>query len=98
MAMPIGVMYGLVTGISETITPAGLAYLTRPFSGISSMTPMLFWRSASRRMPSTLPRRLGSRPPMPLSSTLMLASRVAVSRLAVAQATAWHRRSTRAWS
>ena len=52
--MPIGVMYGLVTGISEQITPAGLAYLTMPLSGSSSMTPMLFCRSASRRMPSTL--------------------------------------------
>ena len=48
-----------------------------PFSGISSITPMLFWRSASRRMPSTLPRRLGSGLPMPLSSTLMRASRIA---------------------
>ena len=54
MAMPIGVMYGLVTGISEQITPAGFAYLTMPLSGISSMIPMLFWRSASRRMPSDL--------------------------------------------
>ena len=42
--MPIGVMYGLVTGISEQITPAGFAYLTMPFSGISSMMPMLFCR------------------------------------------------------
>ena len=33
MAMPIGVTYGLVTGISEAMTPAGLAYLTMPFSG-----------------------------------------------------------------
>ena len=80
--MPIGVTYGLVTGISDAITPAGLAYLTMPFSGISSMMPMLFWRSASRRMPSTLARRVGSRLPMPLSSTLMFASRVAVALVA----------------
>ena len=96
--MPIGVMYGLVTGISEQITPAGLAYLTMPFSGSSSMMPMLFWRSASRRMPSTLARRLGSRLPMPLSSTLMFASIAAVSGLAPAQPTAWQMRSTFAWS
>ena len=50
------------------------------------MMPMLFWRSASRRMPSTFARRVGSRLPMPLSSTLMLASRVAVASLPPAQA------------
>ena len=53
--------------MSEAMTPAGLAYLTMPFSGSSSMMPMLFWRRASRRMPSTLPRRPGSRLPIPLS-------------------------------
>ena len=42
IAMVMGVTYGLVTGISEAITPAGFAYLTMPFSGISSMIPMLF--------------------------------------------------------
>ena len=78
--MPIGVTYGLVTGISEAITPAGFAYLTIPLAGSSSMTPMLFWRSASRRMPRTLPRRLGSGMPMPLSWTLIGARRVAVTR------------------
>ena len=40
------------------------------------MIPMLFWRRASRRMPAILARRRGSRLPMPLSSTLMFASRV----------------------
>src|ERR1041385_7142210 len=98
MAMPIGVMYGLVTGMSEAITPAGFAYLTMPFSGISSMTPMLFWRSASRRMPSTFERRPASRLPMPLSSTLMLARRAADVSLPAAQPIAWQRRSTPAWS
>ena len=96
--MPIGVTYGLVTGISEAMTPAGFAYFTMPLSGISSMMPMLFCRSASRRMPSTLARRLGSRLPMPLSSTLICASRVAVASLPPAQATARHSRSTAAWS
>ena len=42
---------------------------------------MLGWRRASRRMPCTLARRLGWRLPMPLSSTLMLARRVAVCSL-----------------
>ena len=30
--MPIGVTYGLVTGMSEAITPAGFAYFVIPFS------------------------------------------------------------------
>ena len=96
--MVIGVTYGLVTGISDAITPAGLAYLTIPFSGISSITPMLFWRRASRSTPCTLARRFGSGLPMPLSSTLILASTVAVCSLPPAQAIAWHSRSTAAWS
>ena len=98
MAMPTGVTYGLVTGMSEAITPAGFAYLTMPFSGMSSMMPMLFWRRASRRMARTFERRVGSRLPMPVSSTLMLASLTAVASLPPAHATAWHNRSTVAWS
>ncbi len=98
MAMPTGVTYGLVTGISDGDDAGGFAYLTMPFSGISSMMPMLFWRRASRRMPRIFARRVGSRLPMPLSSTLMLASRVAVASLPPAHATARHRRSTVAWS
>ena len=96
--MVIGVTYGLVTGISEAMTPAGLAYLTIPLSGISSMTPMLFCRNASRSTPCTLARRFGSGLPMPLSSTLMRASFVAVASLPPAQAIARHSRSTAAWS
>ena len=96
--MPIGVTYGLVTGISDAITPAGLAYLTIPLSGSSSMMPMLFCLSASRRMPSTFARRFGSGLPIPLSSTLMRASRAAVASFPPAQATARHSRSTAAWS
>src|SRR6267143_4890520 len=91
-------MYGLVTGISEAMTPAGFAYFTIPFSGISSMIPMLFCRSASRRMPSTFARRRGSGLPMPLSSTLICASLMAVASLPPAQATARHKLSTAAWS
>ncbi len=94
MAIPIGVMYGLVTGISDAMTPTGFAYFRSPCSGISSTTPMLFCRSASRRMPSTFERRLGSGMPMPLSATLMRASRAAVGSLAPAHAIAWHSRST----
>ncbi len=96
--MPTGVTYGLVTGIKAAITPAGFAYLTRPRIGSSSMMPMLFWRSASRRMPCTLARRVGSRRPMPLSSTLMFARRVAVDSLPPAQPTARQMRSTVGWS
>ena len=74
----------------DAITPTGLAYFTMPFSGISSITPMLFCRRASRRIPMILKRLLGrpARSPRPLSSTLMLASRVNVAALAVAQPTA----------
>ncbi len=70
---PGGVSSGLVVGTREATRPTGLAYLTMPFSGSSSMTPMLFWRSTSRRMPMTLKRfdtRL-SGSPIPLSSTPM---------------------------
>ena len=89
--MPIGVTYGLVTGISEAITPAGFAYLTMPFSGnllddAHALLPQRVaehahapWRGASAR---------GL--PMPLSSTLILASLVAVFSLPPAQAIAWH--------
>src|SRR5712691_1159514 len=91
-------MYGLVTGISEAMTPAGFAYFTISLSGISSMIPMLFCRSASRRMPSTFARRRGSGLPMPLSSTLICASLMAVASLPPAQATARHNLSTAAWS
>ena len=93
---PGGVSSGLVVGTSEAMRPTGLAYLTMPFSGSSSMTPTLFWRSTSRRMPMTLkrlPTRL-SGSPMPLSSTPIRARRVNVASLATAQATAWQRRST----
>ena len=92
--MLIGVTYGLVTGISDAMTPAGLAYFTIPLSGISSMMPMLFCRRASRRTPSTFARRFGSGLPRPLSSTLIRASLVAVASLPPAHATARHNRST----
>ena len=90
MAIPMGVTYGLVTGIRDAITPAGFAYFTMPFSGISSITPILFWREASRRIPRTFDRRLGSGLPRPLSATLIAASRVAVTSLPPAQPIARH--------
>ena len=49
-------------------------------------------------MPRTLARRDGSGLPMPLSSTLMRASRVALSSLPAAHAIARMRRSTATWS
>jgi hypothetical protein len=76
------------------MTPAGFAYFTMPRAASSSMMPMLFCLSASRRMPWTLARRVGSRRPMPLSSTLMFASRVAVARLPPAHPMARQTRST----
>ena len=96
MPTPGGVSSGLVVGTREAINPTGLAYLMMPRSGSSSITPMLFWRRTSRRMPITLkrlPTRL-SGSPMPLSSTPICARRVNVSSFATAHATAWHRRST----
>ena len=80
--------------------PAGLPYLTMPFSGISSMTPTLGWRRASRRTPRIfirLPIRL-TWSPRPDSAMPSLTSRVKVVLFATAQATAWQSRSTRAWS
>ena len=41
MAVPGGVSSGLVIGTIEAMTPAGLAYLTSPLTGSSSMTPTL---------------------------------------------------------
>ena len=99
MPTPGGVSSGFVVGTSEAMRPTGFAYLTIPFSGSSSMTPMLFWRRTSRRMPMTLsrlPTRL-SGSPMPLSSTPILARRVKVVSFATAQATAWQSRSTCSW-
>jgi hypothetical protein len=82
MPLPGASARGWWSGTSEAISPTGLPYLTMPFSGISSMTPTLFWRSRSRRMPmilKRLPMRL-SGSPMPLSSTPICASRVNVAR------------------
>ena len=100
MAVPGGVSSGLVIGTIEAMTPAGLAYLTRPLTWSSSMIPTLGVRSASRRMPWIL-KRFAARPsrsPMPLSSTLMWARRVNVASLPRAHPMAWASRSTRAWS
>ena len=99
MPTPGGVSSGLVVGTSDAMSPTGFAYLTMPRSGSVSITPMLFWRSRSRRIPMTLKRfetRL-SRSPIPLSSTPMWASRVKVVSLATAQPIAWQSRSTSSW-
>ena len=84
------IVAGLVVGTNAAMTPTGLAYLTNPFSGISSTIPMLFWRRASLRIPLILNRLFGrpSQSPSPLSSTPMRASRVNVFSLEVAQPTA----------
>ena len=42
MAVPGGVSSGLVIGTIDAMTPAGLAYLTKPLTGSSSMTPTLW--------------------------------------------------------
>lgn len=84
----------------QPIRPTGLPYLTRPFASSVSITPTLGWRSASRSTPRIfirLPIRLtGS--PRPDSSMPSCTSRVKVTLLATAQAIAWQRRSTVAWS
>ena len=100
IAVPGGVSSGLVMGTIDAITPAGLAYLTMPRSGSSSMTPIEGWRRTSRRIPWILPRLLTrpSRSPMPLSSTLMWARRVKVFSLPTAQPMAWASLSTVVWS
>ena len=75
------------------MTPAGFAYFTIPFSGISSMTPVLFCRRASRSTPMIL-KRLELRPsgsPSPLSCTLIATMRLKVFSFAVAQPSAWHK-------
>ena len=86
MPMPGGGRAGLVVGTGPAITPNGLAYLTRPYSEISSAIPMLFCRRASRKMPMILKRLLGrpARPPNPLSSTPIWTRRVKVFSLTVA--------------
>ena len=64
------------------------------------MMPTLFWRSASRSTPRIfmrLPMRLTASP-SPDSWMPMSTSRVKVCLFATAHATAWHSRSTRAWS
>ena len=59
-----------MVGTMQAMIPAGLPYLTMPFSGSSSMMPTLFWRSASRSTPRIfirLPIRLTASP-SPLSA------------------------------
>ena len=71
--MPIGVTYGLVTGISDAMTPAGFAYLTMPLVGhllddADALLPQRVAQDAEHLRAPASARGL----PMPLSSTLML--------------------------
>ena len=84
MALFTGVADGLVEGVMAPTTPTGLAYLIRPFSGISSMTPVDLTRSRSLSVPKVLRWfliTLLSTSPMPVTSTAISASRRAFSGL-----------------
>ena len=52
-ALTGGVASGPVVGISAAITPTGLAILTMPRSGSSSITPTVFTPCMSRIVPFT---------------------------------------------
>src|SRR6056297_241352 len=54
MALLTGVAVGLVEGVTAATTPTGLAYLTMPFLGSSSITPTLRTLLRSRRQPKVL--------------------------------------------
>src|SRR5262245_2948975 len=89
MALLTGVAEGLVEGVTAATTPTGLAYLTRPFSGTSSMMPVDLTLSRSRSVPKVFRwflMTLLSSSPMPVTSTAILASRRAFSGLLLAQA------------
>ena len=84
MALLTGVADGLVEGVMAPTTPTGLAYLTMPFSGISSMMPVDLALSRSRSVPNVLRwflMTLLSSSPMPVTSTAISASRRAFSGL-----------------
>ena len=84
MALFTGVADGLVAGVMAATTPTGLAYFTRPRSGISSITPVDFTRRRSRSVPKVLRwflMTLLSTFPMPVTSTASSARRRAVSGL-----------------
>ena len=72
IALLTGVADGFVEGVTAPTTPTGLAYLTIPFSGISSMMPVDRARSRSRSVPKVLRwffMILLSTLPMPVTST-----------------------------
>ena len=72
IALLTGVAPGLVAGVMAATTPTGLAYLTIPRSGLSSITPTLRTRSKSRSVPNVLRRFLvilSGMLPRPVSST-----------------------------
>ena len=84
IALLTGVADGLVDGVMAPTTPTGLAYLTMPFSGISSMMPVDLTLSRSRSVPKVFLwflMTLLSTSPMPVTSTAISARRRAFSRL-----------------
>ena len=87
-----GVMAGLVIGISDAMTPAGLAYFTKPFSSSR------FDYASGRRAQNVAQNHLDlkaffrggpARSPIALSSTPCSASRVNVFSLPAYHAIAW---------
>jgi hypothetical protein len=84
IALLTGVAEGLVEGVSAPTTPTGLAYLTIPFCGIASMTPVDATPSRSRSVPKVLRwflMTLLSTSPMPVTATASSARRRALSGL-----------------
>ena len=96
---PAGVRSGLVAGTTQAITPTGLAYLTIPFSGISSITPTLFCLNASLSTPLILNFlfSLLTGSPILLSSMLIATSSLKVWVFATFHAMALIALSMSAW-
>jgi hypothetical protein len=84
IALLTGVADGFVAGVIAPTTPIGFAYLTKPLSGISSITPVDLTRIRSRRVPKVLRWFLmtfDSTLPMPVTATASSASERAFSGL-----------------
>ena len=82
IALLTGVAAGLVEGVIAPTTPTGLAYLTIPRAGSSSITPTVLTRSRSRRVPKVLRwflAILSATLPSPVSATASSASSRACS-------------------
>jgi hypothetical protein len=80
--------------------PAGLPYFTIPFSGdfLDDADALLPERIAQHAADLHPLAHAAFRSPRPLSAMPISTSRVNVRLFATAHATAWHSRSTRAWS